>query len=70
MDLPELAVDGCLALQVLTVQPFDELVGRLAALLAGVVAVAEQELAARGGMLPDPPAAGLVAASTPGKAPE
>jgi hypothetical protein len=31
--LVELAVDGCLALQVLTVQPFDELMGRLPALV-------------------------------------
>ena len=60
MDLVELAVDGCLALQVLTVQPFDELMGRLSALVVGMVAIAEQELTARGGMLPDPPAAWLV----------
>jgi hypothetical protein len=60
MDLVELAVNGCLALQVLTVQPFDELMGRLFALVVGMVAIAEQELAARGGMLPDPPATGLM----------
>jgi hypothetical protein len=58
--LVELAVDGALALQVLTVQPFDELMSWLPALVVGMVAIAQQELAARGGMLPDPPAAGLV----------
>ena len=57
MGLVEPVVDGGLALQVLTVQPFDQLMGRLLALVVGMVAVAEQELAARGGMLPDPPAA-------------
>jgi hypothetical protein len=60
-DFVELAVDDCLALQVLTVQPLDELMGRLPALIVGMVAVAEQELAARGGIAPDPPAARLVA---------
>ena len=60
VDLLEFAVDGCLALQVLTVQPFDQLMGRLLALVVGMVAIAEQELAVRGGMLPDPPAARLV----------
>jgi len=60
MDLVELALHRGLALQVLAVQPFDELMGRLLALVVGMVAIAEQELAARGGMLPDPPAARLV----------
>jgi hypothetical protein len=61
VDLVELAVDPCLALQVLTVQPLDQLVSWLPALIVGMVPIAEQELAARRGMLPDPPAAWLVA---------
>jgi hypothetical protein len=60
MDLVELAVHGGLALQVLTVQPFDELMGWLLALVVGVMAIAELELAVRRGMLSDPPAARLV----------
>jgi hypothetical protein len=52
VDLVELAVNGLLALQVLTVQPFDELMGWLLALEVRVVAVAEVELAARPGWLP------------------
>jgi hypothetical protein len=61
VDLVEFAVDRRLALQVLTVQPLDQLMIRLPALVVGVVAIAEQELATRRGMLPDPPAAWLVA---------
>src|SRR6516164_2899859 len=57
----ELAVHRRLALHVLTMQPFDQLMSWLLALVVGMVAIAEQELAARGGMLPDPPAAWLVA---------
>jgi hypothetical protein len=60
MDFVELAVHRCLALQVLTVQPVDQLMSWLCALVVGVVAIAEQELAACRGMLPDPPAARLV----------
>jgi len=60
MDLVELALHRSLALQVLAVQPFDELMGRLPALVVRMVAIAQQELAARCGMLPDPPASGLV----------
>src|SRR5690242_2575149 len=60
MDLVELAVHRGLALQVLTVQLVDQFMGRLPALVVGMVAIAKQELAARGGMLPDPPAAWLV----------
>src|SRR6516164_5837461 len=60
MDLVGLAVHRGLALQVLTVQPLDQLMSRLAALVVGMVAMAEQELAARRGILPDPPAAWLV----------
>src|ERR1700757_1332674 len=41
-------------------QPLDQLMGRLSALVVGVVAIAEQELAACRGMLPDSPAARLV----------
>src|SRR5215467_12055856 len=60
MDLVEPVVHRGLALQVLTMQPFDELVCRLPALVVRVMAIAEQELAARRGMIPDPPAARLV----------
>ena len=60
MGLLEPAVHRRLALHVLTMQPFDQLMSWLLALVVGMVAVAEQELAARGGMLPDPPAARLV----------
>jgi hypothetical protein len=61
MDLLEFAVNRGLALQVLTVQPLDQLMGRLLAVIFGVVPVAEQELAVRRGVLPDSPAAWLVA---------
>jgi hypothetical protein len=61
VDLVELAVNGFLALQVLTVQPFDEFMSWLLALEVRVVAVAEVELAARGRVVADPPAAWLVA---------
>jgi len=46
MDLLDFAVDGCLALQVLTVQPLDELVSWLLAPEIRVVAITEVELAA------------------------
>ncbi len=60
VDFIKLAVDRCLALQVLTMQPVDQLTSWLSALVVGVMAIAEQELAACRGMLPDPPAARLV----------
>ena len=47
MHLVEFAVYRCLSLQVLTVQPFDELMSRLLAPVVGMMAIAEQELAAR-----------------------
>ena len=46
MDLVQLAVDRRLALQMLTVQAFDELMSWLLAVEVGVMAIAEQELAA------------------------
>src|SRR5580700_6322247 len=60
MIIVKFAVHRCLALHVLTVQPFDELVSWLSAPIVGMVAIAEQELAACRGMLPDPPATRLV----------
>src|SRR5499427_7734713 len=60
MNLVEFSVHRCLSLQVLTVQPFDELMSRLSAPVVGVMAIAEQELAARRVILPNPPAARLV----------
>src|SRR5215831_566143 len=59
-DFVELAVNCRLALQVLTVQPFDQLMSWLSALVVGVMPIAEQELAACRVILPDSPAAGLV----------
>jgi hypothetical protein len=61
-DLPgiRLAVDRGPAFQVLTVQPFYELASWLLALIVGMVAITERELAVRGGMLPDPPAARMM----------
>src|SRR5215472_10907408 len=41
-------------------QPLDQLMGWLSALVVGVMPIAEQELAARCGILPDSPAARLV----------
>src|SRR5215831_15730345 len=61
MDLAEFAVNGLLALQVLAVQPFDQLMSWLPPLEVRVVAVAEVELAARCGVVAEPPAAWLVA---------
>ena len=55
MDLVELAVNGRLAVQVLAVQPFDNFMGWLLALEVGVVAIAEVELAARRGVVAEPP---------------
>ena len=60
MDFLKLAVNRRLALQVLTVQSLDQLVSGLHALIVGMVAITEQELAARSLVLPDPPAARLV----------
>jgi hypothetical protein len=54
----KLGVNRCLALQVLAMHPLDQLMGWLCALVVGMMAVAEQELAAGRGMLPDSPAAG------------
>ena len=56
----KLAVNGCLALQVLTMQPVDQLTSWPFALVVGVMAIAKQELAACRGMLSDSPAARLV----------
>src|ERR1700744_5676598 len=61
MHLIEFGQDGCVARQALAMQPLDQLMSRLSALVVGMVAVAEQELATRRGMLPDTPAARLVA---------
>ena len=47
MDLLEFAVDGGLALPVLTVQPLDELMSWPLALEVRVMAIAQVELAAR-----------------------
>ena len=52
MDIMEFAVHRFLALHVLTVQPFDELMSWLSAPIVGMVPIAEQELAARRGMPP------------------
>src|ERR1700722_20050587 len=60
MNITEFAVHRFPALHVLTVQPFDELMSWLSAPIVGMVPIAEQELAGRRGMLPDPPAARLV----------
>jgi uncharacterized membrane protein len=57
LDLLELAVDGGLALQMLTVQALDELMSWLLALEVRVVAVTQVELAVRRGMVADPPTA-------------
>jgi hypothetical protein len=65
MELLELAVDRGLALHVLAVQPFDEFMSGLLALIVRMVAVTEHELAAGRGMLPDPPAAWLVTVVLP-----
>jgi hypothetical protein len=62
VDFVELAVDRCLALQVLTMQPVDQLTSWLSALVVRVMAIAEQELATCRGVLPDPPAVRLVTA--------
>src|SRR5262249_52276655 len=48
-----------------TMQPLDQLMSRFSALVVGVVAVTEQELAASRGMLPDSPAARLVTVVLP-----
>src|SRR5215469_4104897 len=61
MHLLEPDVDGGLALQMLTVQPLDELMSWPLALEVRMVAVAEVELAAGGGVVADPPAAWFVA---------
>jgi hypothetical protein len=45
VDVVKLAVNRCLALQVLAMQPLDQLMGWLFALVVGVMAVAEEELA-------------------------
>ena len=60
MGLVELAVDRRLALQVLTVQPFDELVSRLLAPVVRMMAITEHELAVGRGNAPDSPAIGRV----------
>jgi hypothetical protein len=60
MDVVKLAVDRCLALQVLAMQSLDQLTGWPSALVVGVMAIAKLELAACRGMLPDSPAARLV----------
>jgi hypothetical protein len=60
MGLVELAVDRRLAFQVLTVQPFDELVSRLPAPVVRMMAITEHELAIGRWILPDPPASRLV----------
>jgi hypothetical protein len=57
VDFVKLAVNRCLALQMLTMQLLDQLMSWLSALVVGVMAIAEQELAACRGMLPDAPAA-------------
>ena len=46
VDVVKLAVNRCLALKVLAMQPLDQLMGWLSALVVGVMAIAEQELAA------------------------
>ena len=61
MNLMELAVDCRLPLQVLPVQPLDEFMSWLLALVFGVVAVTQGELAVRRRMVADPPAAGGMA---------
>jgi hypothetical protein len=60
VDLLNLAVHSCLALQVLTVQPLDELVSGLPAPEIRVMTVTEVELAVRRGVIADPPAAWLM----------
>jgi hypothetical protein len=60
MGLVELAVDRRLAFQVLTVQPFDELVSRLPAPVVRMMAITAHELAIGRWILPDPPASRLV----------
>ena len=65
MDLLELAVNGRLAFQMLSVQALDELMGWLLALEVRVMAVTEVELAARGRVVADPPAARLVTVVLP-----
>src|SRR5690348_15247809 len=65
MDLLELAVDGGLALQMLTVQALDELMSGLPALEVRVVAVTQVELAARRRVVAEPPAARFVTVELP-----
>jgi len=60
MDLLDFAVHSCLALQVLTVQPLDELVSWLFTPEIRVMAITEVELAVRRGVIADPPAAWLM----------
>lgn len=60
VDVVKLVVHRCLALLVLTMQLVAQLASWLSALVVGVMAIAEQELAACRGMLPDSPAARLV----------
>src|SRR5215471_18771850 len=60
VDVVKLAVNRYPALQVLAMQPLDQLMSRLSALVVGVMAIAEQELAACRVILPDSPAARLV----------
>ena len=52
MYLVEFAVDRRLVLQVLAMQPLDQLMSWLSALIVGMMAVAEQELATRRGCCP------------------
>src|SRR5690348_1209859 len=65
MDLLELAVDGGLALQMLTVQALDELMSWLLALEVRVVPVTQVELAARRRVVAEPPAARFVTVELP-----
>ena len=51
-DVVKLAVNRCLALQVLAMQPLDQLMSWLPAPVIGVMPMAEQELAARRLILP------------------
>src|SRR3954467_10579079 len=60
VDLEDAGAEDALTLLVLTVQPLDQLGARPPALIVGVMPVAQHELAARGGMVPDAPAPRLV----------
>jgi hypothetical protein len=65
IEIDQLGVDRGLAFQVLSMEPFDQLVRRLDAVVVGMVPVAEAELTACRGVRADAPTARLVAVELP-----